>query len=101
MASDSETPALLLAFIVWFGQDPVILILVPCTKLGDVEPVPPLATGKAVPDNVIARVPVVVIGEPDTLKNAGTDAATLVTVPAPPAEPVQGTLTTACPAEFS
>ena len=46
-----------------------------------VTPVPPLTTGKAVPDNVIANVPVVVIGEPETDKNDGTVAATLVTVP--------------------
>lgn len=31
-----------------------------------VEPVPPLRTGKAVPDNVIARVPELVIGLPAT-----------------------------------
>ena len=49
-----------------------------------VTPVPPLATGNAVPDNVIANVPVVVIGEPETDKNDGTVAATLVTVPEPP-----------------
>lgn len=48
-----------------------------------VTPVPPLTTGNAVPDNVIANVPLVVIGEPATDKNDGTVAATLVTVPAP------------------
>jgi hypothetical protein len=31
----------------------------------------------------MARVPAAVIGEPVTLKNAGTVAATLVTVPVP------------------
>jgi hypothetical protein len=46
-------------------------------------PVPPLAIGKAVPDKVIARVPLLVIGEPLILKNVGTDAATEVTVPEP------------------
>jgi hypothetical protein len=46
-----------------------------------VTPVPPLRTGRAVPDSVIAKVPVVVTGEPETLKNVGTVAATLVTVP--------------------
>ena len=46
-----------------------------------VTPVPPLATGKAVPLKLIAKVPDVVTGEPATLKNAGTVAATLVTVP--------------------
>ena len=48
-----------------------------------VTPVPPLRTGKAVPDKVIAKVPLVVMGEPATDKNAGTDAATEVTVPLP------------------
>jgi len=48
-----------------------------------VTPVPPLTTGNAVPDNVIANVPLVVIGEPVTDKNDGTVAATLVTVPLP------------------
>jgi len=47
----------------------------------EVMPVPPLATGKAVPLKLIANVPDVVTGEPATLKNAGTLAATLVTVP--------------------
>jgi hypothetical protein len=48
-----------------------------------VKPVPPLATGKAVPDNETANVPEVVIGDPVTCKNAGTVIATLVTVPVP------------------
>ena len=43
--------------------------------------VPPFATGSAVPDKVIAKVPLLVIGEPATDKNAGTVAATLVTEP--------------------
>ena len=47
----------------------------------EVIPVPPLATGSAVPDKVIANVPLLVIGEPATDKNVGTVAATLVTVP--------------------
>jgi hypothetical protein len=46
-----------------------------------VTPVPPFSTGSAVPDSVKANVPAPVIGEPDTLKKAGTVAATLVTVP--------------------
>jgi len=33
---------------------------------------------------VIVNVPVVVIGEPDTVNSAGADNATLVTVPPPP-----------------
>jgi len=49
-----------------------------------VTPVPPLRTGNAVPDKAIAKVPLVVMGEPVTDKNAGTVAATLVTVPDPP-----------------
>jgi len=48
-----------------------------------VTPVPPLSTGSAVPDRVIASVPVVVMGLPATDKNAGTEAATEVTVPEP------------------
>ena len=50
----------------------------------DVIPVPPLATGNAVPDSVIANVPLVVIGDPLTDRNDGTVAATLVTDPLPP-----------------
>jgi hypothetical protein len=46
-----------------------------------VRPVPPFATGSAVPERVIASVPDEVIGEPDMERNAGTDAATDVTVP--------------------
>ena len=46
-----------------------------------VTPVPPLRTGNAVPDKVIAKVPLVVMGEPATDKKVGTDAATEVTVP--------------------
>ena len=48
-----------------------------------VSPVPPFATGNAVPEYVIANVPEVVIGEPEILKILGTVAATLVTVPDP------------------
>ena len=48
-----------------------------------VDPVPPLATGKAVPDNPIANVPLVVTGEPEMDRNAGTVAATDVTDPVP------------------
>jgi hypothetical protein len=46
-----------------------------------VVPVPPLRTGNAVPESVTARVPVVVIGLPAILRNAGTLIATEVTVP--------------------
>lgn len=51
-----------------------------------VEPVPPFKTGKAVPDKPMARVPLPVIGDPEILRNAGTVAATLVTVPDPAAD---------------
>jgi hypothetical protein len=48
-----------------------------------------LATGKAVPERPIARVPELVIGDPEIDRNAGTVADTDVTVPAPgKAEPV-------------
>src|SRR6266853_237612 len=50
----------------------------------EVCPVPPFAAGSAVPDSVTASVPLVVIGEPAMDRNAGTDIATLVTVPDPP-----------------
>ena len=33
------------AFIVWLGQVPLMVTLVPATKLGEDEPVPPDATG--------------------------------------------------------
>jgi hypothetical protein len=46
-----------------------------------VELVPPLAIGNGVPEYVIAIVPDVVIGTPDTDSNEGTVAFTLVTVP--------------------
>jgi hypothetical protein len=46
-----------------------------------VTPVPPLATGNAVPESVSARVPFEVIGEPETDKKEGTVSATEVTVP--------------------
>jgi hypothetical protein len=45
--------------------------------------VPPLSTGNAVPEYDIANVPLLVIGLPVTDKNAGTVAATDVTVPEP------------------
>lgn len=44
-------------------------------------PVPPLATGKAVPEYVMASVPAPVIGLPEIENTLGTVAATLVTVP--------------------
>lgn len=50
----------------------------------DVAAVPPFAIGIADPENETARVPVVVTGEPVTLRNAGTVRATDETVPEPP-----------------
>ena len=47
----------------------------------DVMPVPPFATGSAVPEYVNANVPEDVIGLPAMLRRLGTVAATLVTVP--------------------
>ena len=46
-----------------------------------VTPVPPLTTGKAVPDNETLIVPEAVTGLPDTAKKLGTVTAILVTVP--------------------
>ena len=57
------------------------VILLKAVMLADVAPVPPLATGKAVPLKVTANVPDEVIGLPETDKKEGTVIATLVTVP--------------------
>ncbi len=46
-----------------------------------VRPVPPFAVGRAVPEYVMARVPELVTGVPVIERNAGTVAATEVTVP--------------------
>ena len=46
-----------------------------------VTPVPPFATGRAVPDKVTAKVPELVIGEPEMDRKVGTVIATEVTVP--------------------
>ena len=48
-------------------------------------PVPPLATGKAVPEYVTPIVPAEVTGEFATVKMEGIVSPTLVTVPDPPA----------------
>jgi hypothetical protein len=70
------------ALIVWFGQVPVIVTLVPATSAGVAVPVPPLATAK-VPPRVI--VPDVVIGPPEVVSPVvPPDTATEVTVPEPP-----------------
>lgn len=50
-----------------------------------VAPVPPLATGKAVPERPIAIVPELVMGDPLTDRKVGTLTATLVTDPEAPA----------------
>lgn len=47
-----------------------------------------MATGNAVPESVTANVPVVVMGEPVTDRNEGTDIATEVTVPPPLPAPI-------------
>ena len=46
-----------------------------------VRPVPPFATGRAVPDKPTANVPLVVTGEPEIDKKLGTVIATDVTEP--------------------
>ena len=62
---------------------PVTETLDPATNEGVAVPVPPLTTGKGVPDNPTASVPVVVTGDPETDKKDGTVIPTDVTVPAP------------------
>ena len=69
--------------IVWLGHVPETVMFVPATIAGLAVPVPPLATGSAVPEYAIANVPEVVMGLPVTDKNVGTVAATEVTVPEP------------------
>jgi hypothetical protein len=70
--------------MVWLGHVPVMVMLEPCTKLGVLVPVPPLATAK-VPAKVI--VPAAVMGPPDVVKPVvPPETATLVTVPEPLAE---------------
>lgn len=66
--------------VVMVGEPDSTTLVVPVDV---VTPVPPLATGKAVPLYVIARVPLVVIGLPEIENTLGTVAATLVTVPDP------------------
>jgi hypothetical protein len=63
---------------VWVGASPSNAEVVV------VAPVPPFATGKAVPEYDSASVPDVVTGLPVTDKNAGAEMPTLVTVPEPP-----------------
>ena len=69
--------------VVFVSVLPVLLPMSNCPSVYVVWPVPPLATGSAVPDSENASVPDVVIGEPVTDRNDGTVAATLVTEPEP------------------
>lgn len=62
------------------------------TPYGVVVPVPPLATGSAIPLKVTARVPDVVTGEPLTDRKVGTVSATELTVPPPPEPPTHAPL---------
>ena len=63
---------------------PVLLPISSSPSVYDVCPVPPLATGSAVPERETASVPDVVMGLPETERKDGTDIATLVTEPEPP-----------------
>ena len=56
-ATEVTVPPGLLELIVWFGQVPVMLTLVPATSEGVAVPVPPLAT--ATMPVTLAAVPVV------------------------------------------
>ena len=49
----------------------------------EAQPVPPEVTGRAEPERDKARVPLVVMGEPEIDRKVGTVIATLVTVPEP------------------
>ena len=57
----------------------MIVTFDPATRAGEVDPEPPFATGSGVPEYEIAKVPEVVIGDPEIDRNVGTVAATLVT----------------------
>jgi len=63
--------------------------------------VPPDDTGKAVPDNVSAKVPADVIGEFATDRKAGAEIATEVTVPVPGAAGVVHVGVAPAPADVS
>ena len=73
-------PAVRVAFV---SVLPVLLPMSNCPSVYEVWPVPPLATGSAVPDRDTASVPDVVTGEPVTDRNDGTVIPTLVTEPEP------------------
>ena len=49
-ATEVTVPPGLLELIVWFGQVPVMVTLVPATSAGVAVAVPPLAIGKGVPE---------------------------------------------------
>lgn len=83
----------LLAWVLALASRPITLDAVAAVT-SDVEPVPPLATGRAVPDKPNANVPVVVTGLPEIDMKAGTDTLTDVTVPEPVAGVGSETLST-------
>ena len=60
-ASPPPPPPPPAAAIVWFGQDPVIVTLAPCTRPGVAVPVPPLATGKSPATPVVSGRPVALV----------------------------------------
>jgi hypothetical protein len=65
----------------WSGPVVVVPPVITEYAVKLVSPVPPLETGSAEPERVTARVPELVIGEPEIDKNDGTVSATEVTVP--------------------
>lgn len=50
--------------IVWFGQVPVMVTLVPATSAGEAVPVPPLATGNKPVTPVVRGRPVALVKVP-------------------------------------
>jgi len=50
--------------MVWLGQEPVMLTLVPATRLGVFVPLPPLATGKMPVTPVVRGKPVRFVAVP-------------------------------------
>ena len=81
--TDVTVPPPFVELIVTFGHVPVTLTLVPAVIDAVVEPVPPLAIGKAVPEYETANVPDDVIDAGVTLRNAGTVIPIEVTLPVP------------------
>ena len=78
-ATEVTVPPGLLELIVWFGQVPVMLTLVPATSAGVAVPVPPLAT---------ATMPVTLDAVPVVFwLSVGTSAATIARKVGAPAEP--------------